>query len=158
MPHTNDCYSNTASVRSPMDNNGFSPDDIHTVDTMYGFIDQFLLVTKEEQITLVNELLISHASQHYNLALPADYLQLSLNALKHLENVGCCNVLFELAKGLGTMRLDGYDSLFPISRMPMGLLHYMVCFFTNDPGRNVSDLVFRLFIVTTIFSLVDVPR
>ena len=125
MPHTDDCYSNTASVCSPMDNNGFSPDD---------------------------------ASQHYNLALPADYLQLSLNAMKHLENVGHCNVLFELAKGLGTMRLDGHDSLFPTSRMPMGLLHYMVYFFTNDSGRNVSDLVFRLFIVTTIFSLVDVRR
>ena len=51
-------------------------DDIHPVDTMSGFIDKFLLVTKEEQITLLNEVLSSHASQHYNLALPADYLHL----------------------------------------------------------------------------------
>ena len=70
MPHTDYCHSNTASVCSPMD------DDIHTVDMMSGFIDKFLLVTKEEQITLLNEVLSSHASQHYNLALPADYLHL----------------------------------------------------------------------------------
>ena len=64
--------------------------------------------------------------------------------MKHLENVCCCNVLFEMAKDLGTMCLDGHDSLFPTSRMPMDLLHYMVCFFTNEYGRNVSDLLFRL--------------
>lgn len=61
--------------------------------------------TKEEQITFVNELLVSHASIHYNLVLPTNYLQLSLRAMKHLESVGRCNVLFELAKGLGTMDL-----------------------------------------------------
>ena len=76
---------------------------------MSSFIEQFLLLAKEEQIALVNELLVSHASIHYNLVLPTNYLQLSLRAMKHLGSVGRCNILFDLAKGLGTMHQNVLD-------------------------------------------------
>lgn len=62
--------------------------------------------------------------------------------MKHLEST---NVLYELAKGLGTMHPDGSDSYFPTSRMPMGLLQYMVNFFNAKPGHtHVYVLIYSL--------------
>ena len=58
--------------------------------------------------------------------------------MKRLSDVGKSNIIYGLCKGLGTMRLDGSDSLFPTTRMPMGLLHYMVEFFISQPGHRVS--------------------
>ena len=123
---------------SPDDHDGFSPQVVHTVDSMATFKLYFQTLTAKEQEDVLNELLCSHAAIQYNLVIPEDYLQLSLDGMKHLETVGKANVLYELAKGLGTMRHDNSDSVFPASRMPMGMLQYMVHFFNAKPGQNVS--------------------
>ena len=121
------------------DHNGFSPESIHTEDTMATFKSKFYTLTSNDQLEVLNELLSSHAAMQYNLIIPEDYLQLSLKRMKHLEEVGKSNVLYELAKGLGTMRDDKSGSMFPVSRMPMGMLQYMVHFFNAKPGQTVRQ-------------------
>ena len=39
------------------------------------------------------------------------------------------NVLYNLAKGIGTMRPDQSDSSFSIKQMPLGLVEYIAHFF-----------------------------
>ena len=121
------------------DHNDFSPKSIHTEDTMATFKSKFYTLTSNDQLEVLNELLSSHAAMQYNLIIPENYLQLSLKGMKHLEEVGKINVLYELAKGLGTMRDDKSDSNFPVSRMPMGMLQYMVHFFNAKPGQTVRQ-------------------
>lgn len=79
--------------------------------------------------------LISHVALHqYGVHIPEDFLTL---ALRNVWSVGKSNIIYGLCKGLGTIRPDGSDSYFPMSRMPFGLLHYMIEFFITDPGHEV---------------------
>ncbi len=77
------------------------------------------------------------ARQIYNINVPSDYLRLSAQAFYHLKKQQRSNVLHNLAKGLGTVRKDGSDCLFPMKRMPMGLLKHMASFFTATCGGKV---------------------
>ena len=49
-----------------------------------------------------------------------------------LSNNGLTNTLYNLVKGMGTLRQDKEDSRFPIKHMPMGLVEYTAQFFAFD--------------------------
>ena len=51
--------------------------------------------------------------------------------MKQLQEVGRTNILYALAKGLGTLRSCGTDSLFPSKRMIAGLFEYCANFFSS---------------------------
>ena len=55
-----------------------------------------------------------------------------MQAMLHLKQCDRSNILYSLAKGLGTLKPDGSDSKFPAKRMPAGLLKHMVNFFAAD--------------------------
>ena len=59
--------------------------------------------------------------EHFGLSVPNDFLIYSGAAMVHLATNSRSNLLYSLAKGLGTLRKDG---LFPIKRMPIGLVKY----------------------------------
>ena len=59
---------------------------------------------------------------------PDDFLKLALLAMEHLKSCGRSNVIYNLAKALGTMRDDQTDSLLPAKGMPMGLVEHCVNF------------------------------
>ena len=71
------------------------------------------------------------------ISVPADFLSLALQAMVNLKKNGKSNVLYRLARGLSTMRKDGAGSKFPINRMPMGLLEYMVGYFDSQTSSQV---------------------
>ena len=50
------------------------------------------------------------------------------NGIAQLKKSQHSNVIYNLAKGFGTMRQDGSDSQFPTQRMPMGLVEHMASF------------------------------
>ena len=60
--------------------------------------------------------------------------------MRNLRDAGRCNVLYLLAKAVGTMREDGRDTLLPTKRMPMGLLEYMVSCFTATSVNQVNNM------------------
>ena len=72
------------------------------------------------------------------VSVPGDFLHLCAKAMKQLSSNGRSNVLYKLARGIGTFRKDGTDSCFPTKRMPMGLLEYMADFFSNVHLNRVS--------------------
>ena len=90
-----------------------------------------------EQITLLSRQFSEFVQQKHSITLPQDFLELCVQAMSHLQQCGRTNVLYSLAKGLGTLRPDKSDTKFPAKRMPTGLLQYMVEFFAAD---NLSQV------------------
>ena len=91
------------------------------------------MVSDEKLMRVVSHLFQRLAPTKYDVHIPADFLQLSLIAARHLNQCGRSNVLYGFAKAIGTMRPDGSDSRLPARRMPMGLLEYMVNFIIPTP-------------------------
>ena len=91
---------------------------------------------------------MSYLKQHHAhmLLLPSDFLKLVVSAFNHLHQSRRGNVVYLLAKALGTTRPDGSDSLLPTSRIPMGLLEYIVTFFTASSVQKASDNIIHFII------------
>ena len=71
------------------------------------------------------------------LKIPKDFLVLASSAMVRLSEKNRSNILYNLAKGISTMRADGLDSRFPTQRMPMGLMEYTASFFVADDLNQV---------------------
>lgn len=69
---------------------------------------------------------------------PSDFISFAYNAAQHLHSCGRSNIIYLMAKGIGTMRPDNSDSLLPAKRMPMGLIEYTANFFASDNVQQVS--------------------
>ena len=70
----------------------------------------------------------------------------------HLKHCHRSNVIYLLAKALGTMRPDQSDSLLPAKRMPMGLIEYSAKFFTASSTRQVYILSQCIMIFCRLFA------
>jgi len=57
--------------------------------------------------------------------------------MEHLQACGRSNLIHLLAKSLGTLRLDGSNSLLPAKRMPESLIEYCVNFCNASSGQQV---------------------
>ena len=53
------------------------------------------------------------------------------------EASGRSNFVYGLAKGLGTERQDGSDTVFPAKRVIAGLFEYSVNFFSGNAAQKV---------------------
>lgn len=101
-------------------------------------MEQVKDMTAQEQKKLISDLLVNYATVQHNVTIPDDFIELLICSLVNLQDSGCADVIYALCKGLGTRRPDGCDSVFPTTRMPMGLLQYIVQFFITKPGKHVS--------------------
>ena len=125
---------------------------VGVTDSMSSFKSQFQTLPANDLLNLLTELLRKHAETYYQVAMPGDFLQSSLKSMQHLQSFSKVNVLHELAKGLGTLLPHSSETLFPISRMPFGMLQYMVTFFNCKPGQNV-----RTVMMTCILCVCKIP-
>ena len=57
--------------------------------------------------------------------------------MKTLHENGKQNIIYHLARGLGTQRADGSGPRLPIDRMPFGLLSYNIQYFSSDTVNNL---------------------
>lgn len=90
----------------------------------------------------LQDLSLKYASlchDHFGVSVPNDFLVYSGAAMVHLATNRRSNVLYNLAKGLGTLRKDGKDTLFPIRRMPMGLVEYAANFYVAENVNQVME-------------------
>ena len=69
--------------------------------------------------------------------IPQDFLKLVLHGMQQLHIAGRSNIIYNLAKALGTFRSDGTTSLMPVHWMPVGLIEYAVNFFTASSVHKV---------------------
>ena len=73
----------------------------------------------------------------FGLEVPNDFLLYATAAMCQLTDSGRSNVLYNLAKGIGSKREDKDDSRFPTKRMPMGLIEYSANFFVAEDINQV---------------------
>ena len=66
------------------------------------------------------------------------FLQLSLDAMKRLEDNNKVNLVLKFCQGLALDRPDKTGPLIPIHRMPFGLLQYCIEFFTSTNVMQVT--------------------
>ena len=90
-----------------------------------------------QQLQILSETFTTVCDAHSGLAVPKDFLLLAMSAMEHLESCGRSNVVYNLAKVLGTRRNDKSDSLLPAKRMPMGLVEHCINFFSSSSTREV---------------------
>ena len=95
-------------------------------------------LSPDDQLTLCSDLISSYAVSHYGINIPSDFLKLAVEGMKNLLDAGKVNIIYNVSKGFGVKRPDKSDTLFPICRMPYGLLQYMTEFFISKPNQLVS--------------------
>ena len=74
-------------------------------------MDMLNRLPRESYLDVISELI----SLLFKLSVPKDFLCLAANAMVQLSSGGRTDVLYNLAKGMGTLRPDKKDSRFPIN-------------------------------------------
>ena len=95
----------------------------------------------DDQLDILSDMFSRFLKQRFQTKVPpgtGDFLKLVVQGIERLHASGRTNVIYLLAKALGTTLSDGSDSLLPTSRMPMGLVEYIVSFFTASSVQQVK--------------------
>ena len=90
-----------------------------------------LETTPNQQLHIISSLFKSHLASNLSVNVPDDFLELAAAAMQHLKSCGRANVVYNLAKAIGTMREDLSDSLLSAKRMPTGLIEHCVNIFCS---------------------------
>ena len=100
-------------------------------------MDLYSSLNPADQITLMSSL-FECALKSRNVFVPADFLQLLINSMDHLQQSGRSNIFYQLAVASGTLRPDGSDSMLPARRVPTGLIEYCSIFYSTHGTRQVN--------------------
>ena len=99
-------------------------------------------IETDEQLKFLDEL-FSKCCSSLNLYLPPSFLSYSVKGMLRLQESSRSNFLYGLAKGLGTTRSSGADSVFPTKQVIAGLVEYSINFFNATTVAQVSILIRR---------------
>lgn len=96
------------------------------IDQLMSFVETF---SEEELYHTVNQVLECIAARnHPSVSIPHDFVELSFKSMERLKQLGR---VYGLIRGLGISREDETDSQLPVLRMPMGLLEYVISFYSE---------------------------
>ena len=111
-------------------------------------------------LEVMSTLFSCRCERELGLLVPVDFLTLAASAMLRLSRCGRSNVLYSLAKGIGTMRDDESDSYFPVQRMPMGLVEYVANFFVSENVKKVCvfDLYAQLYMYIPVHTGPPLPK
>ena len=88
--------------------------------------------------TLFWHYLSVHFSDVLKTFVPSDFIDLCCKGISVLHQNGKDNILYYLAKGLGTPRADKTGPRLPLNKMPFGLVSYNIRYFALDSVNNVK--------------------
>ena len=94
-------------------------------------------LSADSKLEILSKLFTSYMLSNFSLLVPDDFLSCSAKAMSKLKSSGQTNVLYNLAKGIGTPRVDNNGSRFPTDRMPVGLVEYTASFYSCDDLQKV---------------------
>ena len=122
------------------DLHGMTENALDLLSAVWGMLDG------GEQVKGLSSLFSQYCVEQFHCTVPDDFLLYAAPAMSQLSLSHRTNVLYNLAKGIGSVRADKSDSLFPVKRMPMGLLEFMTNFFVSTDARNVSAFLLMWFV------------
>ena len=114
---------------------------IESVDVLQQSLQQVSKMKPEDQIQFISEVFALYCSSQ-KVTVPMNFLELAVKGMKQLESAGRTNIVYGLCKGLGTMRSDGSDTVFPRKQVVTGLVEHCVNFFSASYGDQVLDVNF----------------
>ena len=76
---------------------------------------------------------------------PANFAELSVQAMKRLQEKGKSNLMYKFAVCIASNRPGSNDSLFPLERMPFGMVEYQIEFFSATNIMQVYCLLYHNF-------------
>jgi len=109
-------------------------------------VHMFRRLPPDTHLQVLSRLFSSHLSAFSSPSVPEDFLCHAAAAIVRLHEGGRTNILYNLAKGIGTSRPDGSDALFPIKQMPMGLVEYIALFFVTDNLQKVQIFYYHYYV------------
>ena len=74
---------------------------------------------------------------------PANFAELAVCAMKPLQENGKNNLVYKFALCIATNRPGSNDSLFPLNRMPFGMVEYQTEFFSSTNIMQVCSLIYN---------------
>ena len=95
------------------------------------------ILPPDQQCKVISSLFDMFLQKSTTLRSVSNFIQFAVNGMNHLKRCNRSNVIYLLAKTLGTLRPDESDSLLPAKRMPMGLIEYCVNFFNAKTAQQV---------------------
>lgn len=81
---------------------------------------------------------------------PADFASLSVTAMKRLQEHKKNNLIYKFSMCIGSNQPGTDDPLFPLTRMPFGLVEYQIEFFS---ATNIMQVCYVKFLRISIFYL-----
>lgn len=100
-------------------------------------MELFDSLSTETKLKALSKLFTSYMYSTACVTVPDDFLSCTAKAMVNLRSSRRTNVLYNLAKGIGTPRKDGSGSRFPTDCMPMGLVEYTASFYVCDNVNQV---------------------
>jgi len=94
-------------------------------------------LSAQQQQAVLSTLFDMFLQSSTTLSRVPNFIEYSVKGMYHLADCARSNVIYSLAKSLGTLRPDNSDSLLPAKRMPMGLIEYCVNFFNASSIQEV---------------------
>ncbi len=111
-------------------------------DTITDIVNSMVNMSGKLRTDLIQSLLVYYMQiefgYQYTAFIPSDFVELCCKAFKELLDSGKDNIVYHLAKGLGTKRTDGSGPRLPTDRMPFGLLSYNIRYFSSDSVNNLK--------------------
>lgn len=108
-----------------------------------------------DHLKKISELFQSYVLVYHSISVPSDFLEVSARAMAQLKRYKRSNVLYKLAKCMGTLRQDSDDSCFPMRQMPMGMVEYIADFFVSDEMHKVGK--YTVFIYVCLIMSGEIP-
>lgn len=106
---------------------------IRSIDTLEVVSEKLNLIESDEQLKFLDELFAK-------LHLPPSFLSYCVKGMLRLQESSRSNFLYGLAKGLGTLRSSGADSVFPTKQIIAGMVEYSINFFNATTVAQASIL------------------
>ena len=106
-------------------------------------IESFIAsLDNEELIQLANQAFLELAVKSGINSNPANFAELAVESMRYLQVNGKNNLLYKFAFCLATKRPGSEESLFPLHRMPFGMVEYQIEFFS---ATNIMQVCFLIF-------------
>ena len=81
---------------------------------------------------------------------PGDFVTLAVNAMSNLQDNRKPNILYKFAYSLGNKKPGTEETLFPMSRMPFGMVQYQIEFFSCTHLSQVLIIIAKYFSLTVL--------
>ena len=99
------------------------------------------LLDNDELENLLNKLFLHLALSHNITSNPGNFCSLSIKAMELLKKNNKNNLVYKFALALCKTKPDTDEPVFPMDRMPFGLVEYQIEFFSCTHIRQVNAVV-----------------